>query len=359
MKLKINKRLINLLILGGIVTINGCCEYEQIKDFHESEEKEEKEIKVSEIEIPFSEPTIIETERLASDRVNVSVNEMVSNNSVSKNIVSENEAEETFEWDTYKYTVFVKTLKATKLYSGMEEDVEVLKTLEKNDTFVKTDYYYDGFYEVEYDGNVAYIPRSDSEVLVRPVFEHGFTKVVKINKGSTIYIDPTLKTNFTTYDDNFEIAEVYQEHDGVYLVRTIDYVGYVDKNDTEDITEDMFIVVDKSSQNMIVYKDNERKIDTPVTTGAPGVDTETPIGEYSIWCTNFNRYLSGVGYSVHVDAFWGFKGGYGIHDAYWMSEESFGKIEPESHGCVRTPTNEVHEMMKMGVGDGTKVYVKQ
>ena len=355
MKLKIYKRLVNILILGGIVTINGCSEYETIKRVHDQEPTEE-EIKVSELTIPYSVPTIIETEKRSSDNTTLSVNELTT--TISENTVSENNVEETFEWDKYKYVVYVKALKETKLYNGMKEDSEVIKTLEKNDTFIKTDYYYDNFYEVEYNDSVAYIPRSDSKVLVRPTFEHNFTKVVKINKGATLYIDPTLKTKYTTYSDNFEIAEVYQEHDDIYLVKTIDYVGYINKSDTEDITEDMFIVVDKSSQNMVIYKDNEKIIDTPVTTGAPTPETETPIGEYEIWCADRNRYLSGTGYKVFVQAFWGFLEGYGIHDAPWMPQEKIGEIPPESHGCVRTPDNVVEEMIEMNVGKGTKVYVK-
>ena len=355
MKLKIYKRLINLLILGGIVTINGCCEYETIKRAHEEEESKEEEIKVSNITIPYTEPVIIETEKLRSEKA---TNQIVSINSLPEDTISKNDVEETFEWDKYKYVVYVKALKETKLYSSINEDAEVLKTLEKNDTFIKTDLYYDDFYEVNYNDGVAYIPRKDSKVLVRPTFEHNFTKVVKINKDATLYIDPTLKTKYTTYSDNFEIAEVYQEHDDIYLVKTIDYVGYINKNDTEDITEDMFIVVDKSSQNMVIYKDNEKIIDTPVTTGAPTPETETPIGEYEIWCADRNRYLSGAGYKVFVQAFWGFLEGYGIHDAPWMPQEKIGEIPPESHGCVRTPDNVVEEMIEIDVGKGTKVYVK-
>ena len=342
MKIKISKRLINILILGGCVTFIGCA-----KKVEQEEPKPEPIV----IDVPTTTPTIIEKE----------VKEEKEDNNVSEDkiAVSNNEIN-VYRWDIPKYVTYVDAVNNTSIYSNTNQDSEILGELKRHDRLVKKDDYFNDYYEVEYNGQTAFVPKENTKVEVKQEFNHNFTKVVKIKKDASIYTDDCLDNPIVIYDD-FEIAEVYQEHDDIYLVKTIDYVGYVRKEDTEDILDDTFVVVDKSNQNMLLYNNNEIIVDTPVVTGKPISDRDTPLGDYNIWYSGYDRDLVGADYRVHVDSFWAFKDGYGIHDANWRPQGDFNNNETwktkGSHGCVNAEIEQIQKM-KNYVKTGTRVFIK-
>lgn len=166
-----------------------------------------------------------------------------------------------------------------------------------------------------------------------------------------------------------ECLEVYTEVDDLYLVKTERYIGYVKKDNLEELSG-TFVVVDISSQEVKLYCDNEIVLTTPVVTGKPSTPSDQ--GIFEIYDISGPRYLIGPNYKTYVDIMMKYNGGEGLHDAEyhehddgfkhgWRDQEEFGGetyLTDGSHGCI----NMLHEdvmIVKDYVEIGTKVLVKQ
>ena len=121
-------------------------------------------------------------------------------------------------------------------------------------------------------------------------------------------------------------------------------------------TGSTYVEISISQQRMWFYKSGKLMVDTPVVTGMR-YSMDTPKGYFDIYSRARDTYLTGPGYSSHVDYWMAFCGGCGIHDASWRS--SFGGsiyTYDGSHGCVNTPYNAVKTIYN-NTGYGTPVIV--
>lgn len=99
-----------------------------------------------------------------------------------------------------------------------------------------------------------------------------------------------------------------------------------------------YIEVDLTSQRLWLYKENELVLETPIVTGCVSRYMNTPTGVYKILVRRMHVILTGEDYETYVKYWMQFRGGYGLHDAYWRS--NFGSNEylyNGSHGCVNIP----------------------
>ena len=127
-----------------------------------------------------------------------------------------------------------------------------------------------------------------------------------------------------------------------------------DKNDIGNT----YVEIDLTNQHMWFYKNGSLVVDTPVVTGNPQKNNETPSG--GVWSLKGkyrNATLKGEGYATPVDYWLPFNGGVGIHDLqkrYYFGGSVYNGAG--SHGCINTPLAAV-KLIYNGIGDGTPVVV--
>lgn len=127
-----------------------------------------------------------------------------------------------------------------------------------------------------------------------------------------------------------------------------------DKNDIGNT----YVEIDLTNQHMWFYKNGSLIVDTPVVTGNPQKNNETPSG--GVWSLKGkyrNATLKGEGYATPVDYWLPFNGGVGIHDLqkrYYFGGSVYNGAG--SHGCINTPLVAV-KLIYNGIGDGTPVVV--
>ena len=127
-----------------------------------------------------------------------------------------------------------------------------------------------------------------------------------------------------------------------------------DKNDIGTT----YVEIDLTNQHMWFYKNGSLVVDTPVVTGNPQKNNETPSG--GVWSLKGkyrNATLKGEGYATPVDYWLPFNGGVGIHDLqkrYYFGGSVYNGAG--SHGCINTPLAAV-KLIYNGIGDGTPVVV--
>lgn len=166
-----------------------------------------------------------------------------------------------------------------------------------------------------------------------------------------------------------ECLEVYEQFDNVCLVKTNEYIGYVNTDTLEELTG-TFVVVDISSQELKLYSDNEVIVTSPVVTGHPSTPSDQ--GLFEIYDISGPRYLVTPEYKTYVDVMMKYNGNEGLHDAQhhthkngfqhgWRSLDEFGGdtyLTDGSHGCINMPRDEVMTV-KEYAEIGTKVLVKE
>ncbi|MGO5291015.1 L,D-transpeptidase family protein [Porcincola sp. LCP21S3_C12] len=127
-----------------------------------------------------------------------------------------------------------------------------------------------------------------------------------------------------------------------------------DKNDIGTT----YVEIDLTNQHMWFYKNGSLVVDTPVVTGNPQKNNETPSG--GVWSLKGkyrNATLKGEGYATPVDYWLPFNGGVGIHDLqkrYYFGGSVYNGAG--SHGCINTPLAAV-KLIYNGIGAGTPVVV--
>ena len=127
--------------------------------------------------------------------------------------------------------------------------------------------------------------------------------------------------------------------------------------DRDDIG-DSYVEIDLTNQHMWFYKDGSLIVDTPVVTGNPQKNNETPYG--GVWSLK-GKYqkatLKGQGYATPVDYWMPFNGGVGIHDLqarYYFGGSVYNGAG--SHGCINTPLAAV-SLIYHYIDTGTPVIV--
>jgi len=163
---------------------------------------------------------------------------------------------------------------------------------------------------------------------------------VKIRRG----MDETSKViKISSLGDIYQYSGVYyKKGKNWYKVKINNRYGYIE---SKYISKN-FIVVDKSQQKLIMYKDKKVVLNTEVVTGTYGKH-DTPVGYYKLEKKNLvdGKYLRGyypdgtLEYESWVDYWMPFitKRGIGFHDADWREEYEFTDsryLYDGSHGCI-------------------------
>ena len=219
----------------------------------------------------------------------------------------------------------------------------------------------------------------------RPLVYDEVNPIIKeyayINKDASLYFDEE-KTQFNETIEQYQLMEIYDYNDLTVVGKVNDSIGYIDINDIDKL-EDIFVVVDISSQELKLYNNTEVILTTPVVTGTPTEDRHTEIGCFEVYDKTEGRWLKNKDGSdnVWVDTMMKFNGNQGLHDAEkvnghndydkshnkiithhgWRSTSEFGGdtyLTNGSHGCINM-LNSAAMITKEYVEEGTKVLVKQ
>ena len=234
----------------------------------------------------------------------------------------------------------------------------------------------DGYYEVLYNEEIAYV--RDNSVTVES--EKPFLKSAYVNKKSNLYSEEAC-INVVRELNELEYLKIYDELDNSYSVEIDGISGYVFK-DSVSILDNLYAVVDISDQHVELYQDNKLVMESDVVTGRPRGNS-TPIGVYAIGTkandVTHDRNLVGPGYQSYVNYMMKFNGHIGFHDAEyhtdangrkhgWRTREEFGGetyLTNGSHGCVNMPNDAASKMYEyvypyvVEQGKQVKVLVKE
>lgn len=226
--------------------------------------------------------------------------------------------------------------------------------------------------EIESSVEPVVEPTPDPKTEVMNLMDSDIQKVYYATKDVNINI-PSYLSNSGIEENimlpKLECFEVYDQVDDTCLVKTNEYIGYVNTADLEELLG-TFVVVDISSQELKLYCDNEVILTTPVVTGSP--DTPTDLGIFDIYNISGPRDLIGPDYTTPVDTMMKYNGNEGLHDAEhhqhedgfehgWRDPSEFGGetyLTDGSHGCVNMLHDDVM-LVKEYAEIGTKVLVKQ
>lgn len=229
------------------------------------------------------------------------------------------------------------------------------------------------WYEVEYYGKLAYISGDYIIETTNNDINGQIEKICYVKEDTNITIpshvsESGIEENVTL--PKLECLEVYDQIDNKYLVKTNEYIGYVNNDEKIEELNDTFVVVDISSQELTLYSDNEIILKTPVVTGKPSTPSDQ--GLFEIYDISGPRYLIGPDYKTYVDIMMKYNGGEGLHDAEyhthedgfshgWRNKSEFGSntyLKNGSHGCINMQHDDVMTVSE-SVDIGTKVLVKK
>lgn len=232
----------------------------------------------------------------------------------------------------------------------------------------------DTHYKVLYYGREAYIVSQYATPATICDIQSDIVKMFYATEDKTLIVPSFLSESGEDEEkhiDQYECFEVYEELEDSYLVQTVDYVGYINKENLEELSG-TFVLIDESEQNLKVYEDYEVILDCPVITGKPS--TPTRKGVFKIFDISHDRYLIGKNnsYKSWVSIMMNFDGNIGLHDAEhhtdedgrfhgWRAYNVFGGntyINNGSHGCVNMRYDDVM-YVSVHTGLGTIVLVKR
>lgn len=227
-------------------------------------------------------------------------------------------------------------------------------------------------FEVSYYDNIGYISNEYAEIVYLPYINRDVKKIMYALDEIELVIPEELTESGIdeiVVIPELECFSIYEEYEDGYLVSTNDYIGYVKRENLQELSG-TFVVVDISDQELRLYVDNEIVVSSPVVTGKPS--TPSDIGLFAIYDISYTRDLVGPGYRSYVDIMMKYNRGEGLHDAEyhtcadggnhgWRDISEFGGntyLTDGSHGCVNMPRDEVMEVSEY-VEVGTPVLVKK
>lgn len=253
-------------------------------------------------------------------------------------------------------------------------DGEILGVLPEGHNLELLEKIDDTHYKVLYYGQEAYVVSQYATPATICDINSDIVKMFYATEDKTLVVPSFLSESGEDEEkhiDQFECFEVYEELEDSYLVQTVDYVGYITKDNLEELTG-TFVIIDESNQNLKMYEDYEVILDCPVITGSPS--TPTNKGAFKIFDITHDRYLIGRNnsYQSWVSIMMNFDGNIGLHDAEYHTDEDgrfhgwrvtniFGGktyIKNGSHGCVNMRYNDVMYVYAH-TGIGTIVLVKR
>ncbi|MDE6292348.1 MAG: L,D-transpeptidase family protein, partial [Bacilli bacterium] len=246
-------------------------------------------------------------------------------------------------------------------------DGEILGVLPEGHNLELLEKIDDTHYKVLYYGKEAYVVSQYATPATICDIQSDIVKMFYALEDKTLVVPGFLSESGEDEEkhiDKFECFEVYEELEDSYLVQTADYVGYISKDDLEELNG-TYVIIDESNQNLKLYENYEVILDCPVITGSPS--TPTSKGAFKIFDITHNRYLVGQNnsYKSWVSIMMNFNGNIGLHDAEhhtdedgffhgWRATNIFGGktyINNGSHGCVNMRYDDVmYVYVHTGIG---------
>ena len=393
-KIKINKRFTALALAGTLVLIGraNMIKKDTIKDINI------KDLKVVETVYADDSIEIVTTDYLnirKESNTNSDIIETVSPGTKLKGVYNDGEwyqinynGKTAYVKSEYVYEVnyndllseedleikkinYVEATTDVNIRKESNTDSEILNTLNKGQKLETTRLLDNGWYEVIYNGEKAFIIKDYVKEITEEKISNPFNKIVMFNGESNIY---SKDNKIIDTVPKYETAFVYGKKDDKYIATVNNKICYINIEDVID-TDKKIVIVDISDQTAKLYNGNKVIVDTPVVTGKNS--TPTDIGYFDIDWKERNCYLRGPGYSSYVNYWMPYNGDEGLHDAEyhtdydengnaimnhgWRDYSEFGGNTYEnngSHGCVNLP-NESAKKIYNNVEVGTKVLVKK
>ena len=393
-KIKINKRFTALALAGTLVLIGraNMIKKDTIKDINI------KDLKVVETVYADDSIEIVTTDYLnirKESNTNSDIIETVSPGTKLKGVYNDGEwyqinynGKTAYVKSEYVYEVnyndllseedleikkinYVEATTDVNIRKESNTDSEFLNTLNKGQKLETTRLLDNGWYEVIYNGEKAFIIKEYVKEITEEKISNPFNKIVMFNGESNIY---SKDNKIIDTVPKYETAFVYGKKDDKYIATVNNKICYINIEDVID-TDKKIVIVDISDQTAKLYNGNKVIVDTPVVTGKNS--TPTDIGYFDIDWKERNCYLRGPGYSSYVNYWMPYNGDEGLHDAEyhtdydengnaimnhgWRDYSEFGGNTYEnngSHGCVNLP-NESAKKIYNNVEVGTKVLVKK
>ena len=321
MNIKVNKKLIAMILTGLTVTLSSCSN-EKISD-------------VTVVETIEEEPVIDEVEeKIIEEELNVGKVEEIDPDSIEYNI-------------NYIQVVVCDT--KTPINDSMNTK---LGNFVPNRCFNLLSDENPDYYEIEYYGDTGFVSRTDTHTEIRPVVNIPMISKGYLEKEATIYINKELSEEITTLP-GLEFIEIYKELDDCYLVQTNNYdIGYIKKEDVT-ILEGNVAITDISNQEVRFYEGNDLMLTAPIVSGTPNTGRESDKGLTNIiskwgagWITP-TAYVQCVAYFNYTYE--------GYHTAEWRTLDEFGGdtyITNGSHGCINMRTDDAKYLCgELEVGD--------
>ena len=214
-----------------------------------------------------------------------------------------------------------------------------------------------GWYAVEYKGDVAYVC---SDYVKETIMVDGNPyKLIALKEDTEIYDAPN--GNITGYASIYDCGGVYSAIGEFFLIQTDEgQVGYIRKSATKNLT-DTTAIVDISDQTLTVISDNKIVLTSPIVSGLANSDRESDLGIFAVRSKERNAVLEDEAktYSSLVDYWMPYNGGEGMHDANRWRSRYGGDIYKTngSHGCINLPQKKAAELFGIiSVGDNVVVH---
>lgn len=249
-------------------------------------------------------------------------------------------------------TTSIEATAKVNVRSEANTNCSVFNQLSKGDTLPLISDYNDEWYEVNYNGNIAYVFKQYAKVINNYTNKNELSDIVFMISKTPLYNIDDFKV-IKEIPKN-EIAKVYAQTYDYYLVSVNGTFGYVSKEHSQSLG-DNYVIIDISSQNLKVYVDDKVIIDTPIVTGKDS--TPTYCGVFDVYKKEENVYWPEFNVTVRYGL--AFNRGEWMHDASWR--KSFGGEEYHkkgSHGCVNISSDVMDDVFE-NVEIGTPVLVKR
>lgn len=395
MKIKINKRILTLLISGNIL-LTGCSinsnvvsqngnsslndntnEIEFAYSYDEENSKlqnEKSTLSKKENNSKVLKETDSKKNESVIEKLDTDLNEYYSVDSDTKeyieeyNYVESSDIEQNIIYEEND-NIYIRAKETINVRYGPSTESDIMDILYEGNTLKKIGEV-DNWYIVECNDLNAYASKDyceeiDNNEINNDVTENDIQEEINgfnvcyFPYGATIYSDKEL-TNAICDIPSLESGIINYQVDDVYSVDSYGYNGYVSIYSTSIIAQPV-IIVDKSEQMLRLYKNNNLAMEFSVVTGNETYDFYNPSEEglFYIYDKQYNANLVGPTWDVNVGVFMPYNGGEGIHDATWRPY--FGGniyLGDGSHGCINCPYYEVMALAdEVDVGD--KVLIKR
>ena len=260
--------------------------------------------------------------------------------------------------NTVRVVPAIQATTNVKIRKEATENSTQLDLLRKDHSIKMIELLPNGWYAVDYKGTVAYVCGDYVKETIK--VEGDYYKVVYLKCDTEIYDAPN--GNVTDYVSKYESGEIYSAEGDYYLIKTYNnQVGYIKKGTTGNLT-DTAVVVDISSQTLVVYSGNKIVLTSPIVSGLANSSRETDIGIFCVLNKLKDTYLEDEEetYKSHVDYWMPFnENGEGLHDANGWRSRYGGDIYKTngSHGCVNMPLEKAAELYDIiSIGDSVLVH---